>query len=54
MTWVKQTLAGNTFSKVAPHQVSAIIFSEKEFNYTIEAIKKAFALDDEQIRQAEK
>lgn len=54
MKWVKTTLAGNTFSKVPPRNISAILFSEKEFDYTIEALKKAYNLTDEQIRTAEK
>lgn len=54
MKWVKTTLTGNTFSKVQPHNISAVVFSEKEFDYTIEALKKAYNLTDEHIRSAEK
>ena len=54
MKRIKQTLAGNTFAKVAPHDVSAIIFSQKEFDFTIEALKAGYNLTDEQIQQARK
>lgn len=51
---MEETLKGNTFGKVAPKNVSAILFSEKEFDYTIEAMKEKWSLTDEQIRAAEK
>lgn len=51
---MEETLKGNTFSKTAPKEVSAILFSEKEFDLTIEAMKGKWSLTDEQIRQAEK
>ncbi len=54
MKWIQSTLKGNTFSKIPPQAAVATVFSEKEFNYTIEAIKQAWNLSDEQIRSAEK
>lgn len=54
MKWIDQTLVGNTFSKVPPRAIEATIFSEKEFEYTVDGLKKAWNLADEQIRIAEK
>lgn len=54
MKWIEQTLKGNTFSKIPPQAVKATIFSEKEYGFTIEALKQAWNLADEQIATAEK
>lgn len=54
MKWIKTTLNGNTFSKVAPHAISASLFSKKEYALTLDALKRAYNLSDEQIQQAEK
>ncbi len=51
--WIDQTLQWNTFGKVAPHDVKATVFSEREFDFTIEAMKQTWGLSDEQIRTAE-
>lgn len=54
MKWIEQTLKGNTFSKIAPQTAKITLFSQKEYEYTREALKQAWSLTDEQLRLAEK
>jgi len=50
---MQETLKGNTFSKVLPQSITATVFSEFEFEQTIEGMKRMLGITDEQVRAAE-
>lgn len=52
-SWIAKTLQGDEFKNLEPQEISAVLYSEFEYNLVIEALKKQFSLNDEDIRQAE-
>lgn len=52
--WIQKMIKWDEFTSRKPMAVSAVVYSQLEFEYTVEWIKELFSITDEHVRLAEK